>query len=246
MYAWSDYVREIPPARLFFESDVASYSLAKGVGLVCGMGTAPKFNTHRSNGKKMAGDSRFEKVREELICAICLDFLREPKVLQCAHSFCQQCLERMVATQGYYKIAGESLAEGDLACPSCRHVTSLPGRGKVSQLRTNFNLKRLVDIVSEDEKARTRMTIRRRRSSRPIIDRKSQPNCPVHQKPLEYFCADCNELLCRKCMIAGHRDHSYKDVDEVLPEQLAALQNLIQPACEVNKIGDSESEAGIG
>ena len=184
--------------------------------------------------KMAGGDSRFEKVREELICAICLDFLREPKVLQCAHSFCQQCLERMVATQGLYKIAKESPPEGELVCPTCRHVTCLPG-GKVAELRTNFNLKRLVDIVSEDEKARTRITIRRRGSTRPTIDRSSQSACPIHQKPLEYFCTDCNELLCRKCMISGHRDHNYKDVDEVLPEQLAALHSLIQPACEVNR-----------
>ena len=182
----------------------------------------------------MAVDSRFEKVREELICAICLDFLREPKVLQCAHSFCQECLVKVVATQGIYKIAGEALAEGELSCPSCRHVTCLPG-GRVAKLKTNFNLKRLVDIVSEDEKARTRSTIRRRDSWRPKIDRSRQPICQTHQKPLEYFCADCNELLCRKCMITGHRDHNYKDVDEILPEQLMSLRNLIQPACEVRQ-----------
>ena len=38
-----------------------------------------------------------DRIREELICAVCLDILSEPKVLQCAHSFCRECLEKIVA-----------------------------------------------------------------------------------------------------------------------------------------------------
>ena len=94
-----------------------------------------------------------EKVREELICAVCLDFLREPKVLFCAHSFCLQCLRGLVRSQ---KLKRSSAAKSvSLECPSCRHVTVLE-HGRVDlDLRTNFNLKRLVHIVSDKEKNRT-------------------------------------------------------------------------------------------
>ena len=102
-----------------------------------------------------------EKVREELICAVCLDFLRDPKVLQCAHSFCCHCLREMVqgskrtrrpTTPAPSQQARRSL---DLECPSCRHVTVLE-HGRVDlDLPTNVNLKRLVEIVSDEEKGRT-------------------------------------------------------------------------------------------
>lgn len=102
-----------------------------------------------------------EKVREELICAVCLDFLRDPKVLQCAHSFCSHCLREMVqgsertrrpTTPAPSQQARRSL---DLECPSCRHVTVLE-HGRVDlDLPTNVNLKRLVEIVSDEEKGRT-------------------------------------------------------------------------------------------
>ena len=94
-----------------------------------------------------------EKVREELICAVCLEFLREPKVLQCAHSFCLQCLRKM-ATNKKRKSGVRTLIE--LECPSCRHITSLAHGRLDTDLRTNYNLKRLVQIVSEEEKTRTR------------------------------------------------------------------------------------------
>ena len=36
------------------------------------------------------------RLREELICAICLDFLKQPKTLSCAHTFCQKCLQTVL------------------------------------------------------------------------------------------------------------------------------------------------------
>ena len=95
-----------------------------------------------------------EKVREELICAVCLEFLRDPKVLQCAHSFCTKCLSKIINGQKGNR-QSKAVRPVDLECPSCRHVTTLE-RGRVElDLRTNFNLKRLVEIVSEEEKSRT-------------------------------------------------------------------------------------------
>ena len=99
-----------------------------------------------------------ERVREELICAVCLDFLREPKVLQCAHSFCSRCLREMAKAreqQRQRRSPTSARRSLDLECPSCRHVTVLE-HGRVDlDLPTNVNLKRLVEIVSDEEKGRT-------------------------------------------------------------------------------------------
>ena len=95
-----------------------------------------------------------EKVREELICAVCLDFLREPKGLNCAHAFCTQCLSGIVSTQKGVRQSA-AVRPVDLECPSCRHVTVLKTGRVELDLSTNHNLKRLVEIVSEEEKIRT-------------------------------------------------------------------------------------------
>lgn len=169
------------------------------------------------------------KIREELICAICLDFLQEPKVLLCAHSFCKVCLERIISINARLNA---DTNKDDLECPSCRQVTHLT-TGKASELKTNFNLKRLVDIVSEEDKKVARDALQRRRTVRPSI-RTSRTLCKQHHRQFEYFCLDCSELLCPRCITAGHRDHQFQDVDQVLPKQIEQLRSRIQPAYEVS------------
>ena len=49
-------------------------------------------------------------------CAICLDHYREPKVLSCLHSYCKECLEKLV------KRVGEKYT---ITCPQCRYETEV-------------------------------------------------------------------------------------------------------------------------
>ena len=111
-----------------------------------------------SSRRFSAIDSGMARFHAQLICGVCLDFLREPKLLDCAHSFCQECLENVVKYQGIYRTADSPLEDNDVECPSCRHPTRLrgPGSDAVKALRTNFNLKELVEIVSEEERTETR------------------------------------------------------------------------------------------
>ena len=172
------------------------------------------------------------KVQEELICAVCLDFLSEPKVLSCAHSFCLACLNKIVTLKRKF----EEHSSLDLECPSCRQVTTL-NAGRVDELNTNYNLKRLVDIVSEEEKKKARDVIKRRVSIRPSVQQTPRFNslqCKKHKKQLEYFCVECNTLICPKCISDDHYLHKFEDVDEVLPKHISGLRSLIQPACEVS------------
>ena len=39
-----------------------------------------------------------EKLEDQLTCAICLDAFKDPKLLQCFHVYCKDCLQRLVVT----------------------------------------------------------------------------------------------------------------------------------------------------
>ena len=180
-----------------------------------------------------------ERLRAPLICGVCLDFLCEPKLLACAHSFCQECLVKLAI----HRTADSTLDENDIICPSCRQPTRLrsPDSHGVAALRTNFNLKELVEVVSREEKEEMRANSAVRRSliavdHLPIIERLRQTElarCQEHGSPLEFFCASCNELLCGKCLTKAHKKHDYQHIDDAIPKHLDSLRGLVQPAYEV-------------
>ena len=180
-----------------------------------------------------------EHLRAPLICGVCLDFLCEPKLLACAHSFCQECLVKLAI----HRTADSTLDENDMICPSCRQPTRLQSSDShgVAALRTNFNLKELVEVVSREEKEEMRASSAVRRSliavdHLPIIERLQTElaRCQEHgSRPLEFFCASCNELLCGKCLTKAHKKHDYQHIDDAIPKHLDSLRGLVQPAYEL-------------
>uniref|UniRef100_A0A8C3R4R3 RING-type E3 ubiquitin transferase n=1 Tax=Cyanoderma ruficeps TaxID=181631 RepID=A0A8C3R4R3_9PASS len=52
--------------------------------------------------------------------------------------------------------------------------------------------------------------------------------CPGHpQEPLKVFCETCDTLTCRSCLLAEHREHRFRHLDEALQNQRIILENVI-------------------
>ena len=121
-----------------------------------------------------ATEQALRKLEEYLTCAICLDFYTEPKLLQCFHVFCKQCLERLVVhdRQGL-----------SLHCPSCRVIISLPPAG-ISGLQTAFYLSNLLESGDTLEK----------------VKEPQKTQCEECKKHIAInFCRDCKRLICARC-----------------------------------------------
>ncbi|KAH9507812.1 Tripartite motif-containing protein 2 [Bulinus truncatus] len=74
-----------------------------------------------------------------LSCAICDHRYKDPKVLPCLHSFCEQCLSDVIPS--------ESLS---VTCPVCRQQSILPLDGVAALQTNNFILNLLKVITSPD------------------------------------------------------------------------------------------------
>ena len=87
-----------------------------------------------------------EKVEEQLNCYICLDTYTDPKLLQCFHVFCRQCLVPLVIRDQQGQLG--------LSCPTCRQVMFIPERG-VSGLKPAFHVNKLLEVKESLQRAET-------------------------------------------------------------------------------------------
>ena len=85
-----------------------------------------------------------DKISQHFQCDICQDRYKQPKILDCVHSFCQKCLEDYYTSR--YKDAPK------IPCPVCRQETVLPDT-RIQGLKTNFHLMGIMEEVSKEEKA---------------------------------------------------------------------------------------------
>ena len=111
-------------------------------------------------------------VMEQMKCAICLDLLKEPKILQCLHTFCKLCLQSTVEN-------------GQIICPLCRKPTAVSDTG-VETLPSNFLYSRLMEIVEVNNSNCTQEILL------------NCENCDEKSKS-KYFCFDCQNFMCESC-----------------------------------------------
>ena len=116
-------------------------------------------------------------------CSVCLDDMteRNPRLLACHHSFCEECLKKLV------KI-------GNIECPSCRHVTPVKAND-VSKLSKNFML------LGMKEREKKLLASPKKVTLCQLCGR----------EPAEYKCLDCNELMCQTCNVKHSKALRFKN-----------------------------------
>ena len=106
-------------------------------------------------------------------CPICADVFVNPKLLQCGHTVCLQCLQQIIRG----KLRGD-----EVRCPICRTIFSIP-KGRVEKLPTNYAV---VGLLEESDGLPSsvrscRLPINRNKAARKLSNKtsKSQPENPA-------------------------------------------------------------------
>ena len=93
--------------------------------------------------------SNWEKVRQEVTCAICLELLDDPKSMPCLHTYCKKCLMEALAKRPHDPDLPRDRPA--INCPLCRAEVDLSDEG-VEALPSNFSASRLVETVQLQDK----------------------------------------------------------------------------------------------
>ena len=73
---------------------------------------------------------------QELQCAICLEMLRDPRMLPCQHTFCLECLEK-------FSKLGNGIT---IDCSLCKRTHDLPSENGAKGFPENMLMKSLLEI----------------------------------------------------------------------------------------------------
>ncbi|XP_078682020.1 E3 ubiquitin-protein ligase TRIM32-like [Branchiostoma floridae x Branchiostoma belcheri] len=96
-----------------------------------------------------ASASLWDQIYSEFICSVCFDLFIKPKVLNCDHTFCEHCLEKLIKTNGR-----------DSRCPLCRRQIPVPAE-EISLLPDNtFLADTLEQLFHQSLFRKERATIR--------------------------------------------------------------------------------------
>ena len=146
--------------------------------------------------------NNWQRVKEELTCAICQDLLSEPKILPCLHSFCTGCLKEWSG-----RLANLDPSKRHLECPLCRAKVLLSTSRAVEELPSHFSAIRLVEIVRLQDQASSKKVT-------PICQ-----NCNEGENAVA-SCSECTIFLCEFCEKAHRRfkatsQHKIVSLDEM-------------------------------
>ena len=168
---------------------------------------------------RAVAEQALKKLKDQLTCAICLDAFKDPKLLQCFHIYCKDCLQQLVVQDQQGQVS--------LRCPTCRQSTLLPPATGVSGLQPAFHIHHLFEIRDTLEKMKEPQKLQ--------CDKCKTP------RPATSYCRDCGEFICDICnTVHGDWDAFAKHeviVLEQLESKMKQLDTLkkVTPYCSLHE-----------
>uniref|UniRef100_A0A8C8SG15 Uncharacterized protein n=1 Tax=Pelusios castaneus TaxID=367368 RepID=A0A8C8SG15_9SAUR len=155
----------------------------------------------------MASALDVSSLAEDLLCPICLSLFRDPRMLECGHSFCAHCLEPCIP---------KGRRRG--LCPECRHPFA------PRSVTINWALCSLAEkarLLKLDEGAQ----LGGGGPGRAI--------CTEHEEPLKLFCRQDEEPICLICRdMPQHQGHDFLPVKNAVQVYQDKLKASLVPLTE--------------
>ncbi|XP_058022855.1 zinc-binding protein A33-like [Ahaetulla prasina] len=151
----------------------------------------------------MASVREVSSFTEDLLCPICLCLFREPRMLNCGHSFCAPCLEPCIPK-------GQRRGH----CPECCQPFALC---HIMINRALCNLAEKARLLKLEEGTQLSST-------------GGWHFCEEHEEPLKLFCSQDEEPICVICRnLPQHRGHDFLPIKNAVQTYQNQLKASLEP-----------------
>ena len=153
-------------------------------------------------------------LEKHITCPVCLEVFKEPKTLSCLHTYCRECVNKLIQARATY---------GDIQCPECRGVVPVYEKD-ADKFPTSFLMNSLIDAYEKLTK-----------SSDPSM---LCENCGKDKATA--FCSDCTLHICTSCVLChktmkAFADHNVMKGEELLSTKQLTANNIIRFLCPKHK-----------
>ncbi|KAM7146207.1 zinc finger protein RFP-like [Macrochelys suwanniensis] len=137
----------------------------------------------------MAAENPMESLKEEATCPVCLEYFKDPVIIDCGHNFCRACIRQCWE--------GSATAA---SCPQCRETV------QQRHLRPSRQLANMVEIA-------------KRLSLQAANAAGGDGVCGEHQETLKLFCEKDQTPMCVVCYLSqAYRAHTVVRIEEAAQE----------------------------
>ena len=145
------------------------------------------------------------KSEEDLMCSVCLERLKDPRLLPCLHTYCKGCLQGILR---------KSREKSSMICPQCRSTHAIPSGG-VDEFPSDMVSANALDFHSLKDKENITQFI--------------PCSMCTEDDPVTTHCLTCSRFLCGFCSKAhkrqvDYRDHKTVSLDDLDSETLKGFE----------------------
>ncbi|KAM9417908.1 E3 ubiquitin-protein ligase TRIM35-like [Salvelinus alpinus] len=149
---------------------------------------------------------------EDLCCPVCCDIFKDPVILSCSHSYCNECL------QEYWRQREVN------ECPVCRK------RFSSGAAHRNLALRNLCEAFLQE----------RSQKEEGGASAGSEVVCSLHGEKLKLFCLEDKQPACVVCQTSRkHANHKFCPVDEAAQDYKKELKSVLKVLQEKLKVFDA-------
>ena len=182
----------------------------------------PSTNIENKERTLMCADREENDLGEQLLCKLCSEGYKEPRILPCLHSFCYECLQKEMEKVGSQKEMDKT--ESKVKVGSLKHICC-PTCLKKFEITSVNDLPQHLYLGFEVEVAGLANYLR---STTGVICDGCGNDCNNSRESIRGFCCECQEFMCKACLDYHKRNRNLSKHKIALLDESASIEDKLK------------------